>query len=54
MAVPTLGFDQEDILLNYRLTEDLTFHVRGHSSARGIATAQERESEELLFGYRME
>jgi hypothetical protein len=54
MAVPAMGFDKEDILLNYRLTEDLTFHLRGHSSARGIKAAVEQETEELLFSYKLE
>lgn len=51
-AIPTLGFDMEPIQLHYRLTEDLTFQVRGRSAARGIQV--EHESGELRFSYNLE
>lgn len=49
-----MGFDQEEILLSYRLTEDLTFHITGQSRSRGRASLVERETGELRFGYEME
>jgi molecular chaperone DnaK len=53
-AVPSMGFDQEEILLRFRLTEDLTFHITGQSRARGSASLVERETGELRFGYEMD
>jgi molecular chaperone DnaK len=53
-SVPSMGFDQEEVLLHYRLTEDLTFHITGQSRSRGRASLVERETGELRFGYEME
>jgi hypothetical protein len=50
-AVPTQGFDLEDIRLDYSLTEDLTFRVSGRSLARTNASRVERETGELRFKY---
>jgi molecular chaperone DnaK len=53
-SVQSMGFDQEEILLRYRLTEDLTFYIAGQSRSRGRASLVERETGELRFGYEME
>ena len=53
-SVPSMGFDQEEILLRYRLTEDLTFHITGQSRSRGRSSLVEHETGELRFGYEME
>jgi molecular chaperone DnaK len=53
-AVPAMGFDQEDIKLSYRLTEDLTFKIRGESTARGEPSLTEKETGELVFAYQLE
>jgi len=52
-SVPTMGFDQEEIRLEYRLTEDLTFHIMAQSKGRGPRSMVERETGELHFGYQM-
>ncbi len=51
-SVPAMGFDQEEIILRYRLTEDLTFRISGESTKRG--TRAPEETGELRFGYQME
>lgn len=53
-SVQSMGFDQEEILLRYRLTEDLTFHLVGQSRSRGVSSRVEHETGELRFGYEME
>jgi molecular chaperone DnaK len=53
-AVQSMGFDQEEIFLRYRLTEDLTFQIIGQSRSRGPASLIERETGDLRFGYEME
>jgi molecular chaperone DnaK len=53
-AISSLGFDQEEVSLSYRLTEDLTFHIAGQSRSRGPSSLVERETGELRFGYEMQ
>jgi len=53
-TVKSMGFDQEEILLRYRLTEDLTFHITGESISRGPTSREVHETGELRFGYEME
>lgn len=50
-SIPTQGFDLEEICLDYRLTEDLTFHIAGRSLAKNEAARVERETGELRFMY---
>lgn len=50
-SIPTQGFDLEEICLDYRLTEDLTFHIAGRSLAKNEAASVERETGELRFTY---
>lgn len=53
-AVPTQGFDLEEIRLQYELTEDLTFAVRAHSAAKSGRDEVQRETGELRFAYAIE
>ena len=53
-AIPTQGFDLEEIRLDYHLSEDLTFQVSGQSMARDTGTRVERETGELRFTYAIE
>jgi molecular chaperone DnaK len=50
-STPSLGFLEEEISLNYRLTSDLTFVAAAASSRRPTEPAREREIEDLRFGY---
>lgn len=47
--VPAQGFDEEEVRLKYRLTEELTFEAVGQSHSRGESIS--RETEELEFTY---
>ncbi len=50
-AVPTLGFDREEIAVRYEVTNDLVFEVTAESSARGPSSRQARECPDLRFSY---
>jgi hypothetical protein len=49
--VPAQGFDEEEVRLEYRLTEELTFQAVGQSQSRGPGSKTPRETEELEFTY---
>jgi hypothetical protein len=49
--VPAQGFDEEEVQLQYRLTEELTFQAVGQSQSCGPSSRTPRETEELEFTY---
>lgn len=49
--VPAQGFDEEEVRLQYRLTEELTFEAIGQSHGRGERSKVRRETEELEVTY---
>ena len=52
-STPSLGFLEEEIALKYRLTSELTLAVSAASTRRPAVAAQEREIEDLRFGYEL-
>jgi hypothetical protein len=51
MTVPALGFDDEELRLDYQLTSEWTFSAVGRSTSLGNRSRTEDETEELKFRY---
>lgn len=51
MTVPVLGFDEEELRLDYQLTPEWTFRVVGYSKSLGDRSRTPGETEELKFRY---
>ncbi|MGC2659770.1 MAG: hypothetical protein WA324_17565, partial [Bryobacteraceae bacterium] len=51
IAVPALGFDEEELRVEYQLTEEWTFSVGGRSASLGDRSRTSGETEELKFRY---
>jgi len=51
VAVPALGFDEEELRVEYQLTEEWTFRVEGRSASLGERSRTSNETEELQFRY---
>jgi hypothetical protein len=51
VAVPAFGFDEEELRVDYQLTEEWTFSVGGRSASLGDRSHTNNETEELKFRY---
>jgi hypothetical protein len=51
MTVPVLGFDEEELRLDYQLTAEWTFRAVGYSKSLGDRSRTPDETEELKFRY---